>query len=122
MKAGHSNQSILRWLLLRLAALEIEVQDRGQRPQFSMAIDVRNFFSFSGWAEATESSTISRSRHRVMFAVRRATPLCGLSITFRGARAIRSETGTGTCAGDRTGWWRSAGPAASDQPSNRSNA
>jgi hypothetical protein len=54
---------------------------------------LRKFFSLSSQAEATQRSTISRSRHRVTFAVRRATPLCGLSITLVVARHLYGEGG-----------------------------
>ena len=55
---------------------------------------LRKFFSLSSQAEATQRSTISRSRHRVTFAVRRATPLCGLSITLVVARHLYGEGGS----------------------------
>jgi len=59
-----------------------------------MAIDFAEFFSLSSHADATQRSTISRSRHRVTFAVRRATPLCGLSITLVVARHLYGEGGS----------------------------
>jgi hypothetical protein len=55
---------------------------------------LRKFSSLSGQAEATQRSTISRSRHRVTFALRRATPLCGLSITLAVARHLYGESGS----------------------------
>ena len=55
---------------------------------------LRKFFSLSSQAEATQRSTISRSRHRMTFAVRRATPLCGLSITLVVARHLYGEGGS----------------------------
>ena len=59
-----------------------------------MATILLKFFSLSNQAEATQRSTISRSRHRVMFAVRLPTPLCGLSITLVVARHLYGEGGS----------------------------
>ena len=55
---------------------------------------LRKFFSLSSQAEATQRSTISRSRQRVTFAARRAKPLCGLSITLVVARHLYGEGGS----------------------------
>ena len=59
-----------------------------------MAIDFAEVLLLERQAEATQRSTISRSRHRVTFAVRRSTPLCGLLITLVLARHLYGEGGS----------------------------
>ena len=55
---------------------------------------LRKFFSLSSQAQATQRSTTSRSRHRVTFAVRRATRSADSRLHWFVARHLYGEGGS----------------------------